>query len=125
MLLTVFAAVALFVTLAGIAGVLGTAVSQRTREFGLRMALGATPGSVLRLVLGQGVALVAIGVVLGIGGAYWFSQLIETFLFATTATDPAAYAAVGAVFLLAAMIAALGPARRATSIDPLITLKAD
>ena len=125
MLLTVFAGVALFVTLAGIAGVIGTAVSQRTREFGLRMALGATPGSVLRLVLGQGIALVALGVVLGIGGAWWFSRLIESFLFATTPTDPLAYAAVALVFLLAAMVAALGPARRATSIDPLITLKAD
>jgi len=124
-LLTVFAGVALFVTLAGIAGVIGTAVSQRTREFGLRMALGATPRSVLRLVLRQGVMLVALGVVLGIGGAYWFTQLIDGFLFQTTPTDPLAYIAVATVFLLAAMLAALGPARRATSIDPLITLKAD
>jgi ABC-type antimicrobial peptide transport system permease subunit len=124
-LLALFAGVALFVTLAGIAGVIGTSVSQRTREFGLRMALGASRISVLKLILGQGAVLVAAGIVIGIGGAYWFSQLIETFLFATEPTDPRAYITVAAVFLAAALIATFGPARRATSIDPLIALKAD
>jgi putative ABC transport system permease protein len=124
-LLTLFAAIALFVTLTGIAGIIGTSVSQRTREFGLRMALGASRGSVLRLVLGHGAGLVAAGVVLGIAGAYWFTRLIDSFLFATTATDPLAYGAVAIIFLLAALIAAFGPARRATSIDPLIALKTD
>ena len=75
------------ITLAGIAGLIGTSVSQRTREFGLRMALGASRGSVLKLVLSQGVVLVLIGLALGIGGAYAFSQLITGFLFETTATD--------------------------------------
>jgi predicted permease len=124
-LLTLFAAVALLVTLTGIAGVIGTSVSQRTREFGLRMALGAPRVSVLRLVVGQGAGLVAIGVLIGIGGAVWFSQLLDTFLFATRKTDPLAYGAVTLVFLAAAIVATAGPARRATTIDPLIAMKAD
>lgn len=124
-LLSIFAAVALCITLAGIAGLIGTSVSQRTREFGLRMALGASRGSVLRLVLGQGVLLVVIGVALGIAGAYWFSELIRESLFQTTPRDPVAYAAVAAVFLVAAILATFAPARRATTIDPLKALKAD
>jgi putative ABC transport system permease protein len=124
-LLGIFAAVALVVTLAGIAGVIGTSVSQRIREFGLRMALGASRASVLKLVLGQGLALVAVGVVIGLGGAWLFGQLIASFLFNTTVTDPVAYALVGAVFLLAALVAAFGPARRATSVDPLTALRTE
>jgi ABC-type antimicrobial peptide transport system permease subunit len=124
-LLTSFAVVALFVTLTGIAGVIGTSVSQRTREFGLRMALGASRTSVLRLVVGHGAALVGVGIALGLAGAYWFSGLIGTFLFATTKTDPLAYAAVAVVFLLAAVAATALPARRATTISPLIALKTD
>jgi predicted permease len=124
-LLSIFAAVALCITLAGIAGLIGTSVSQRTREFGLRMALGASRGSVLRLVLGQGVLLVVIGVVLGIAGAFWFSGLIRDSLFQTTPRDPAAYIAVAVVFLIAAILATFAPARRATTIDPLKALKAE
>ena len=86
-LLAIFAGVALLVTLAGLAGLVGTSVSQRTREFGLRMALGASRFSVLRLVLGQGLMLTVIGLVLGLGGAYVFSQLVTQFLFETTRTD--------------------------------------
>ena len=124
-LLGIFAAVALVVTLAGIAGVIGTSVSQRIREFGLRMALGASRASVLKLVLGQGLVLVAVGVVIGLGGAWLFSQLIASFLFNTTVTDPVAYALVGAVFLLAGLVAAFGPARRATSVEPLTALRTE
>ena len=124
-LLTVFAGVALAVTLAGIAGLVGTAVSQRTREFGLRMALGASRGSVLQLVLRQGLVLVLIGAAVGVGGALAFGRLIDRFLFQTTPTDPLAYAAVAAVFVVAALAAALGPARRATTIDPLTALRAE
>ena len=86
-LLSIFAAIALVMTVAGLAGLIGTSVSQRTREFGLRMALGASRGSVLKLVLSQGVVLVVIGLALGIVGAYAFSQLITGFLFETTATN--------------------------------------
>jgi predicted permease len=125
MLLGLFAVIALVVTLAGLAGVIGTTVSQRTREFGLRMALGASRWSVLSAVLNQGLLMVAVGIVLGIGGAIAFSQLIATFLFHTTPTDVGAYAAVAGLFLLAAAIAAAGPARRATMIDPLKALRSE
>lgn len=124
-LLTIFAAVALAITLTGIAGLIGTSVSQRTREFGLRMALGASRGSVLRLVIGQGAVLAAVGIVLGIGGALGFSRLIARFLFETAATEPRAYGTVAAVFLVAALLATLGPARRATAIDPLEALRSE
>ncbi len=124
-LLLIFAGVALLITLAGIAGVVGTSVSQRTREFGLRMALGASRGSVLQLVLGQGLILVAVGVAIGLAGAYGFSRLIARFLFATAPTDLGAYAAVALVFAIAALLAALGPARRATTIDPLRALRCE
>ncbi|HET9370226.1 MAG TPA: ABC transporter permease, partial [Vicinamibacterales bacterium] len=124
-LLSIFAAVAMLITLAGVAGVIGTSVSQRTREFGLRMALGATRMSVLRLVLSQGVILVVIGIAIGLAGAYGFSQLLTRYLFQTAPTDTGAYALVAALFAIAAMVAALGPARRATTIDPLKALKAD
>jgi ABC-type antimicrobial peptide transport system permease subunit len=125
MLLTIFAGVALLVTLAGIAGLIGTSVSQRTREFGLRMALGASRGSVLRLVLGQGLVLVVIGVVLGLGGAFAFSSLFADQLFKTTPTDAGAYSAVALIFIVAALIATFAPARRATTVDPLTALKTD
>jgi len=124
-LLSLFAGVALVVTLAGIAGLVGTSVSQRTREFGLRMALGATRRSVLSLVLRQGVVLVLIGAAMGAAGAWAFSRLLSRFLFETKPTDPAAYAAVAAVFVVAALLATVGPARRATTIDPLTALRSE
>ena len=122
-LLAIFAAVALAITLAGLAGLVSTSVSQRTREFGLRIALGASRAQVLRLVLSQGTWLVAGGIALGAAGAYWFARLIARFLFATPPTDPIAYALVAVVLLTATLAATLGPAIRATTIDPLTTLK--
>ena len=104
---------------------IGTSVSQRTREFGLRMALGASRRSVLALVLRQGVVLVVAGSIIGVVGAYTAGRLITRFLFNTTATDPAAYVVVAVVFLLSTLIATFGPARRATSIDPLTALRTE
>jgi predicted permease len=124
-LLAIFAGVALLVTLAGLAGLVGTSVSQRTREFGLRMALGASRFSVLRLVLGQGLTLTVIGLVLGLGGAYVFSQLVTQFLFETTRTDIVVYVVAAVVFIAATLIASAGPARRATGIDPLKALRTE
>ena len=124
-LLAIFAGVALLVTLAGLAGVVATSVSQRTREFGLRMALGATRGSVLLVVLRQGVVLVVAGLVLGAGGALLFSRLVERYLFATTVHDVLSYVLVAIVFVVATLVATLAPARRATTIDPLLALKTD
>ncbi len=124
-LLAMFAGVAWLVTLAGIAGVVATSVSRRTREFGLRMALGASRWSVLRTVLTQGVALTAAGVALGAAGALAFGQVLGHLLFATEPTDLVAFAGVTLAFLVAALAASFGPARRATSIDPIKALRAE
>jgi len=124
-LLGIFAVVALVITLAGIAGVIGTTASQRTREFGLRMALGATRWSVLRLVLGQGLVMALVGVAIGIAGGLAVSHAIAPSLFATSPTDPIAFGTVAVIFVVAALAASFGPARRATSIDPLTALRAD
>jgi putative ABC transport system permease protein len=124
-LLSVFAAVALLVTLSGIAGVIGTSVTQRTRELAVRMALGASRGSVLRLVLGQGVLLVGAGLALGAGGAVAFGKLLSRYLYATAPTDLGAYAAVTVALLVAALLAVLAPARRATAVEPLAAFKAE
>jgi predicted permease len=122
-LLTVFAIVALVITLTGIGAVIATSVSQRTREFGLRMALGASQGSVLRLVVRQGVALLGAGLACGLVGAFIFSQVLAKFLFQTPTTDPLAYLAVTGLFAAAGISACLGPARRATRIDPMMALR--
>jgi len=122
-LLAMFAAVALAITLTGLAGLVGTSVSQRTREFGLRIALGSTRGAVLRMVLRQGTVLVLAGIALGAAGALWFARLISRYLFATPPTDPVAYALVALVLVAAALGATFGPALRATAVDPLVTLK--
>jgi predicted permease len=124
-LLTAFAALALFITLAGIAAVIATSVSQRTREFGVRMALGASRSSVLRMVLAQGARLVAAGLVLGAASAAGLSRVIAGYLFATTPTEPTVYVAVAGVVLLAGLLACLAPARRATRVDPLKALRAE
>ena len=124
-LLGVFAGVALAITLVGIAGLIGTSVSQRTREFGLRMALGASPRSVLAMVLRQGVVLVLAGLVLGLVGAVSLSGVLAAYLYNTPPTDLSAYLAVAAVFLAAGTVACLGPARRATTIDPLKSLRSE
>lgn len=124
-LLAIFAGVALLVTLAGLAGVIGTSVSQRTREFGVRMALGASRSSVLALVVRQGVVLVLVGLTLGAAGALVFSRLLERYLFATTAHDVLSYVLVAVVFVLASMVATLAPARRATTVNPLLAMRTD
>lgn len=124
-LLSLFALVALAITLAGIGGVIGTAVTQRTREFGVRMALGASRTSVLRTVLRQALVLAAVGIAAGAAGALLFNRLLTSFLFETPAADPLAFAGVGLLLAVASVLAAAGPARRATSIDPLEALRAD
>lgn len=124
-LLTVFALIALAITLAGIGGVIGTAVTQRTREFGVRMALGATRLSVLQGVLRQALLLAAGGIAVGAVGAAVFNRLLASFLFETPSVDPLAFAGVALLLLLAAVLAAAGPARRATGVDPLEALRAE
>jgi putative ABC transport system permease protein len=124
-LLTVFAALALLVTITGITGVIATSVSQRTQEFGLRMALGASQNSVLRMVLGQGLLLVALGLVIGIVAAVAAARVLQTYLYQTTPTDPLTFAGVAVAFVVAGTLACLGPAWRATTVDPMNALRAE
>ncbi len=124
-LLSAFAGVALVISLAGIAGLIGTAVNQRTREFGVRLALGGKPWSIVATVVRQGVLLVGIGVIAGAVGGYFFSRVIARDLFQTTPTDATAYAAAATLFLLAGGIAAFVPAKRITRINPLTVLGTD
>ena len=124
-LLGLFAGLALLVTMAGLGGVIATSVAQRTQEFGLRMALGATRDSVLLMVVRQGLSLVITGLVAGIALSYAFSGVLTTYLFDTSAADPATTVLVLLTLVLAGVVACLGPAVRATAVDPLIALRAE
>ena len=124
-LLAMFAGLALVITAAGIAGVMALTVSQRTRELGIRLALGASPTSVLRLVMKQGLALVLVGLALGVGGALALTRLMTALLFSTAPTDVVTFFAVGSVLLSVAALACFVPARRVTAIDPMLALRSD
>ena len=118
LLIAAFAAIGLVLASVGIYGVLSISVTQKAREIGIRMALGADRGLVLRMIVGQALALVASGVALGLLGALLLSRTATTLLFRISATDPPTYSVVPAVLLLAALVATLIPARRALSVDP-------
>ncbi|HXT14655.1 MAG TPA: FtsX-like permease family protein, partial [Gemmatimonadaceae bacterium] len=122
-ILTTFGAIAGFIAVIGLYGVLSYVVSQRTKELGLRMALGARRGAVLKLVLRQGALVVGIGVVCGIAGAAALTRYLAGMLYGLTALDPAVYALAAMAFTAAAMLAVYVPARRATTIDPLSALR--
>ena len=124
-LLSAFGAIAGFIAAIGIYGVLAYLVSQRTKEIGIRMALGAQQTSVLVLVLRRGVAIVAIGVTAGVLGALGFTRYLTSMLYGITPFDAATYAVVGAAFAAVALLASYLPARRATRIDPLAALRHD
>jgi ABC-type antimicrobial peptide transport system permease subunit len=124
-LLAIFAGLALLVSMAGLGGVIGTSVSQRTQEFGLRMALGATRKSVLRMVVQQGLKLVISGLLLGVVASYAFTNLLSGYLFDTQVTDPVTVASVLLTFVVAGVLACLGPALRATTVDPLVALRTE
>ena len=109
----------------GIYGVMSYSVAQRTREMGIRLALGATPGAVLRLVLGQAMRLVAGGVLLGVAGALSLGGVIRTLLFGVSPADPSVFAALVALLCGTAALAALVAARRATTVDPVLALRAE
>jgi putative ABC transport system permease protein len=118
-----FAAVALLLAAIGIYGVMSFAVAQRTHEIGLRVALGASPARVLRLVLREGILLALGGLLLGLGGAYFVGRLMKSLLYQVNAMDPTAVSAVTAVLLLSALLACYIPARRATQVDPIVALR--
>jgi ABC-type antimicrobial peptide transport system permease subunit len=122
-LLAIFAGVAVTLAAIGIFGVLAYSVTRRTQEIGIRMALGARPAQVLRLVLGRSVALTLLGIALGLGGAAAVTRSLQGMLFGLTPLDPATYAAVAVTFALVAALASYVPARRATKVDPLIALR--
>ena len=125
LLLTVFSAVALVIAAVGIYGVMAYSVSQRTSEIGIRMALGASPGSVLQLILRQGLGVIAAGLAVGLVSALFAGRLLESLLYQTTARDPLTLAAIAGLLALVALVACLIPARRATRVDPLVALRSE
>jgi ABC-type antimicrobial peptide transport system permease subunit len=123
LLLAAFAVLALFLSALGIYGVLAYDVSQRTREIGVRGAIGASPGQIVGLILKQGLWKAGIGVVIGLVGAALLSHSMTSLLFGVKPTDPAVYAVVSLVLILVALLASWLPARRAAKIDPLVALR--
>ncbi|HXO26818.1 MAG TPA: FtsX-like permease family protein, partial [Thermoanaerobaculia bacterium] len=124
-LLALFAAVALALAAVGIYGILANAVRQRSREIGIRKALGARQGDVFRLLVGQGMRLTGIGLALGLGGAAALSRFQQSLLFGVAPTDPLTYAAVSLLLCAVALVACSLPARRAMTVDPMVTLRAE
>jgi predicted permease len=123
LLLGVFASVALLLAVVGVYGVIGYWVSQRTQEIGIRMALGAEPRDIFRLVVRRGMILTTIGVVGGLAGAFAVTRVMSGMLFEVTASDPATFAAIALLMTGAALAASFIPARRATRVDPMIALR--
>lgn len=123
MLLAAFAGTALVLAIAGLYGVMAYSVARRTGELGTRIALGATPGNVLRLVLRQGLVTALIGVAIGIGGAIVLARTLRSFLFGLSPTDPVTFAAVALLLILVALLACYFPARRAAQVDPMEALR--
>jgi putative ABC transport system permease protein len=124
-LLGAFAAVALALAAIGLFGVMTYLVSQRTREIGVRLALGATRAEVFRVVLGRGVTLAAIGAIAGVGAALWLTRVMESLLFSVSRTDPVTFITVPAGLIAVACLACYVPARRAMRVDPVIALRSE
>ena len=122
-LMGIFAVIALALAVIGIYGVMSYGVSRRTREIGLRMALGADRSKVLRAVVGRGVALLSCGVLLGTAAGFFLTRLIATLVYDVSSTDPLTFTAAPALLMAVGIIACLVPAARATRIDPAIALR--
>ena len=125
LVLTLFAGVALALAAVGIYGVIAYSVAQRTKEFGIRIALGAQPGAVRNLELGRGLMLIAAGVALGMGGSYALLRFLSGFLFGVPANDLPTFASVAALLVFVAAAASYIAARRATMVDPLVALRTE
>jgi ABC-type antimicrobial peptide transport system permease subunit len=125
LLLTIFAGTALLLAAIGLYGVISYSVAQRTRELGIRIALGAQKGDVLRLILRQGMTLVAAGIAFGIAASLGLTRLMATLLYGVSATDPLTFLALSIALLAVAFVACWLPARRASAVDPIVALHAE
>jgi putative ABC transport system permease protein len=125
LLLGLFAGVALLLAAVGIHGVLSYGISQRRREIGIRMALGARTADLIGLIVREGLGLAGLGLVLGLAGAFALTRFLASQLFGVTPTDPATFAAVAALLAIVAVAATIAPARRAALVDPVVTLRSE
>jgi ABC-type antimicrobial peptide transport system permease subunit len=123
LLVGVFAGAALLLAVVGMYGVMAYSVAQRTGEIGVRMALGASPSNVLRLVLGQGLWTTAAGITVGILGSFALTRTMESLLFGLSPTDPVTFAGVALLLAFVALLASYLPARRAMRVDPMVALR--
>jgi ABC-type antimicrobial peptide transport system permease subunit len=124
-LLTIFAGIAIALASIGLYGVMSYLVSQRTREMGIRMALGAQRRDVLQLVIRRGMLLTMVGLGLGLAGSFGLTRLISSLLFGVSATDIGTFGAVSSLLFVIALLACWLPARRASRVDPIVALRAE
>ncbi|MGC2390102.1 MAG: FtsX-like permease family protein, partial [Candidatus Acidiferrum sp.] len=122
-LVALFAVLAIFLAAVGVYGVLSYSISQRTREIGVRIALGAQRGRVLRMAVGEGMKLAILGTAVGMAGGFVLTRLIASLLFGITARDPFTFAAVGVLVAIVSFAACYIPARRAMRVDPIVALR--
>jgi putative ABC transport system permease protein len=121
--LTAFSSVAFLLAIVGIYGVMAYAVTQRTQEIGIRMAIGAQHGHIVRMILSRSAGLVAGGLIIGLAGAWAVTRVLKDFLFEVTPADPLTFASVSLLLAIVALVACYIPARRAAAIDPLVALR--
>jgi putative ABC transport system permease protein len=118
-----FGITALLLATAGVFGVMAYSVSRRTREIGVRVALGAAPSGILRMILGQGLRTIFVGVAIGIAASLALTRTVQSLLFGVTASDPVTFGGVTLLLVGAALLACYIPARRATKVDPMVALR--
>src|SRR5687767_6804595 len=124
-MLTLFASLGMLLAVVGIYSVLSYSVSQRSHEIGIRMALGAQSGDVIRLILRRGMGLAGLGMLIGLSAAFAFTRVMEGLLYGVAPTDPLVFAVIAVGLILLALVASYLPARRAARFDPMITLRLD